>query len=840
MLKTVLFQVHWFLGITAGTVLAVMGLSGAALSFEDELLRLANPPFAAVAEQHAQGGTPLPLDTLVASLTSAAGTPLQRLRVDGTGMRPSVARFDGGRDTWIYFDPYTGRRFEALRGQGFFDFTEDLHRRLVAGETGQLVTGSCAVVLVIFALSGLYLRWPRRWWHWRSWLVVEWHHRGRSFLWSLHSVIGTWVLPVYLLLALTGLWWSFDWYRDGLTRALGGRQDAPVTLQAGPVVMDLQRVQSALYALPGVQDGYIDLRLPTRAGQPLTARVRSSASPHHDRATDLLQLDPANGAILRHEAYAGMSSGQRVLASMFALHSGSFFGLGGRLIVMLSSLGMLLFFVTGWMLYLDRRGKQRAARDSRIALSPAPVRAGATPAWLVSYASQSGQAERLAWHAAGQLQAAGLAVQVQPLGRVDASHLATAQRALFVLSTFGDGDAPDSARAFERRVLARAQALPQLGYGMLALGDRQYAQFCGFARRVDQWLGDQGAAPLFPCVDVDGDDSRALQQWQQQLAALTGIQPTVPLHGPGETLQPWTLLHRRLLNPGSQGGPIHEITLRAPHGVAWRAGDILQISPCNAGAHVGAVLKAAGVDGETLLPLHGEIMRVHDAAAMCVLPDPHSVTPVHDVPTWLCGLPRLPQREYSIASGSGDATLQLVVRLVHDALGRPGIGSGWLALHAIEGGVVHARVRRNSGFHRHPDHPLMILIGNGTGIAGLRALLRESQAQGTHGHWLLFGERRQADDALYDDELAAWRRSGHLARLDRAWSRDGQTRLYVQDLLRAASAELRHWVAAGACVYVCGSLHGMAQGVDDVLRETLGDEGVDALSAEGRYRRDVY
>lgn len=62
----------------------------------------------------------------------------------------------------------------------------------------------------------------------------------------------------------------------------------------------------------------------------------------------------------------------------------------------------------------------------------------------------------------------------------------------------------------------------------------------------------------------------------------------------------------------------------------------------------------------------------------------------------------------------------------------------------------------------------------------------------------------------------------------------------MQDLLRAASAELRRWIADGACLYVCGSLQGMAQGVDDVLRETLGEDALEALLAEGRYRRDVY
>lgn len=839
MFKTVLFQVHWFLGITAGTVLALMGLTGATLSFEDDLLRALNPHFAAVAAQQGDGRQTLPLDTLVATMAEGSHTALQRLRVDATGQRPSVARFDGGRDNWVYFDPYSGERFSALRGQGFFDFTEDLHRRLVAGDRGRLVTGSCTIILLVFVLSGIYLRWPRQWWSWRSWLSVEWRHSGRSFLWSLHSVIGTWVLPVYLLIALTGLWWSFDWYRDGLTRLLGGQPVATPALQASGA-LDLQRVQASLYALPGVREGYIDLRLPARGDRPVTARVMSAERSHHDRAYDTLQIDPASGAVLDRRAYADLDGGEKVLGSVFALHSGSFFGLPGRLVVMLSSLLMVLFFVTGWMLYLDRRAKKHAVRASRVDLAAAlPAGDAHGPAWLVSFASQSGQAEQLAWRAAGQLQAAGMRVQVTPMARLDGGMLQQARRALFVVSTFGDGEAPDSARAFERKVLMQAQALPELGYAMLALGDRQYARFCGFARRVEQWLGEQGAAALFPCIDVDGDDAGALQRWQAQLSSLTGVEVAEDAEA-RSVLQEWTLHERSLLNPGSQGGAIWQVTLRPPDGAGWQAGDILQVAPRHAADDVTAVLAAAGLDVDAPVHVDGLEQRVHDAAARRVLPPIDQVQPVHDPAQWLDQLPALPTREYSIASCLADGHVQLVVRLVQGEDGRPGIGSGWLSLHAGIGGGVPARVRRNAGFHRHDDAPPMILIGNGTGIAGLRSLLREADGAGQHGHWLLFGERQQACDALYAQEIIAWQQQGHLARVDQAWSRDGSTRMYVQDLLRAASVELRHWIADGACVYVCGSLQGMAQGVDEVLRETLGEEALDALSAEGRYRRDVY
>ena len=76
--------------------------------------------------------------------------------------------------------------------------------------------------------------------------------------------------------------------------------------------------------------------------------------------------------------------------------------------------------------------------------------------------------------------------------------------------------------------------------------------------------------------------------------------------------------------------------------------------------------------------------------------------------------------------------------------------------------------------------------------------------------------------------------------MTRAWSRDGQSPRYVQDALVAEAERVRSWIAEGASVYVCGSLEGMAPGVDAALQQILGASAVEALAAAGRYRRDVY
>ncbi|MNQ92519.1 Sulfite reductase [NADPH] flavoprotein alpha-component [compost metagenome] len=134
----------------------------------------------------------------------------------------------------------------------------------------------------------------------------------------------------------------------------------------------------------------------------------------------------------------------------------------------------------------------------------------------------------------------------------------------------------------------------------------------------------------------------------------------------------------------------------------------------------------------------------------------------------------------------------------------------------------------------------MILLGNGTGLAGLRSLLKARIAQGEQRNWLLFGERNAAHDFHCRDELQGWLASGNLSRMDLAFSRDQAHKVYVQDILREQAEELRQWLAQGASLYICGSLQGMAAGVDEVLNEVLGLVEVERLIEVGRYRRDVY
>jgi len=410
--------------------------------------------------------------------------------------------------------------------------------------------------------------------------------------------------------------------------------------------------------------------------------------------------------------------------------------------------------------------------------------------WLVAYASQSGQAEAVAQQSAAALQAAGLAVQCLPLAQLDVAALQQASCLLLVASTAGEGEPPDMARRFAAN-LAKPAALGELQYAVLALGDRRYAQFCAFGRALDAWLADSGAQPLYPCLAVDALDEVALATWRQQLAELAGLPDGDMAIDVSPSAQPfahWQLQERRCLNEGSCGAATYHLALRPADGGA--------LPQC----------------------LSGDLVEVQVPA------DPAR------------------PREYSIASIPADGSLQLLVRVRADEQGRPGLASQHLTRDLALGEVLNVRIRPHRRFRLadNATRPL-ILIGNGTGLAGLRSHLRaRQQLAAPQPGWLLFGERQAAHDFYYRHELQALQQQGVLQHVDTAFSRDQAQRRYVQHVLAEQAERLQQWVADGAAIYVCGSLAGMASGVDAVLREVLGEATLDALAAEGRYCRDVY
>lgn len=518
--------------------------------------------------------------------------------------------------------------------------------------------------------------------------------------------------------------------------------------------------------------------------------------------------------------------------------------------------------VAAWLLltwYTLLRPSARRAGSSRRAAADAPRDARIA----VVYASQTGTAIELAQRTA---QAFGGRAALLPMDAITPEQLGAYEQILFIVSTYGEGDAPDMAQAFHERMFAAASAgagagdtgsdigsigsagniggaksagtiegagdienagsiesLRGLQAGILALGDGSYRHFCGFGMALDDWLRRQGATLLFDTVRVDRGDPRALAAWSEHLARLFQVRLDADTQ-----FDAWTLVGRTVANPSGVGQPCHELLWRPAAGVMpddaqddarsntpnTARGDASNGTPRNAPGNAPNDVPGSAPSSEVNWQA-GDIARIQigDSGE---------------------------HREYSIASIPSEGVLRLLVRRHQRPDGAPGLGSRWLGTELPVGGTARLHIRSNPLFRAPGDDRPAIFIGNGTGIAGLRALLQERISRGHHDNWLVFGERTRAGDFHWGQIFETWLQEGRLRRMDLAFSRDQAEKRYVHHLLREAAPTVREWAGRGAVLYVCGSKDGMAHDVDHALRDILGPHGYEALMQRHGYRRDVY
>ena len=332
-------------------------------------------------------------------------------------------------------------------------------------------------------------------------------------------------------------------------------------------------------------------------------------------------------------------------------------------------------------------------------------------------------------------------------------------------------------------------------------------------------------------------------------------------------------------------------------GLAYEPGDALAIRHRNPPPLVEAVLDATRLDGDAevvidgaarplseWLAAHRELTRLSrpflatlgersTAAALQALLQPgdpafaalladHQVVDAlrrwdgqWDAAALLAALRPQARRLYSIASSRkrvGEEAHLAVDVLRYEAHGQPHIGaaSGFLAALAESDGVqVHVEPNERFRVPADPGRDI-IMIGPGTGVAPFRGFVQERAETAAGGrNWLFFGARHFDTGFLYQAEWQDALRSGELDRLDLAFSRDQERKVYVQDRLRERGRDVYDWLQGGAHLYVCGAI-AMGKDVHAALLDIVAAQhGGDAdaatdylarLQAEGRYARDVY
>ncbi|MCK1653111.1 PepSY domain-containing protein [Bradyrhizobium sp. 149] len=372
--KAALLQVHSIAGLVLALLLALIALTGAIMSFEDEIVDHLNAGIMQIAPRTTPALMP---DEVVARLKAAQD--VGKVSAVTLSSDPSAAvrlRFardeQGARASSLYVDPYDARMLSSPRGEEFFATVRRLHRwLLIPGDAkglGRQITGVAALGLIVMLVSGLVLRWPRRAGSVKMWLKPNLGLSGRGLYRSLHAVIGTWVLPVYLVMTLTGLWYSFDWYKDTAVWLLSRPQAATAKMQpkalrapgraeqAQPIGFD--HAWTTFQREEGSRFSKALLTLPTGPGTAI--RIRSWGKDSTlDTTRDEFRIDAVTGQLISAERYADKTFGEKIIANLLDIHRGAFLGWPGKLAFMIAAALMPLFSVTGILLYLSRRKLRR-------------------------------------------------------------------------------------------------------------------------------------------------------------------------------------------------------------------------------------------------------------------------------------------------------------------------------------------------------------------------------------------------------------------------------------------------------------------------------------------------
>lgn len=535
------------------------------------------------------------------------------------------------------------------------------------------------------------------------------------------------------------------------------------------------------------------------------------------------------------------------------------------------------------------------------------------PALDILYGTQTGNAESVANDAAELAGANGLNPRVAELDAIDMDALAGMQRLIIVISTYGEGEMPDNAQLFWDAISAgSAPRLESLRYAVLALGDTSYDMFCQAGKLIDTRLEQLGATRLTPRVDCDVEFEDPSAEWLGRTLPLAGdgagattanvTAATKPQKSAWTRKNPYAskIVENRLLSGSRSAKEIRHFSFDLDDsGISYEAGDALGVMPINGPALVESVLQRLGANADTPVegfdePLgslltqrfeimtpsknlisaveaqaeHDELSHIisngdkeaidafmwgRDSLDLLNLNPQLSVDPAE----FLSWLRPLQHRAYSISSSPkahvGEVHLTIAsVRWRFEGREHRGVASTWLADHCSAGDEVPLFASINKSFRVPEDNDAaMIMVGPGTGIAPFRAFLEERRERGAAGkNWLFFGDQHRENDFIYEDEIGTMSRDGLLTRLDLAFSRDQDEKIYVQNRMRENGAELYAWLEEGGHFYVCGDALRMAKDVDRALLDIIRSEaGIDAdkaleyinqLKREKRYLRDVY
>jgi sulfite reductase (NADPH) flavoprotein alpha-component len=540
-----------------------------------------------------------------------------------------------------------------------------------------------------------------------------------------------------------------------------------------------------------------------------------------------------------------------------------------------------------------------AAAGGAVALQPAASSRPAEPLTIV-YASESGNSEKLAGDFAKAARKNGLKPTIIDMADLDLPALISAKRLVVIAATWGEGEPPARAiRAYNELMGEGAPRLDGVEFGVLALGDTAYAEFCAIGKKIDERLAALGGKRSVDRVDCDLDFAEPAARWIGD--AVKALAPpnaggqvievdfgAKPLAAPNtDVVEAEVIEHVDLNSSRSDKETIHLALSFEGGAPAYQPGDSLDVYPENDPAYVDELLKVAGLAQDD--QLRAEFIKSRDVTTLSLksvetyaektghqyvkalladgqarewivgrqLIDLLAVFPITLNVEILRALTRpLAPRAYSIASSRrevGDEAHLLVSAVRYESHGRArkGVASNYIAERVKRGQRVRVKLKPNKHFSLPAPDKDIIMVGPGTGVAPFRAFVQERRATEAKGrNWLFFGDRTFTHDFLYQLDWQDALKDGSLTHMDIAFSRDRPDKMYVQHKVWERRHELVEWLDGGAHFYVCGDAKAMAKDVRAMLVNAYADvktlspeaaeQAVATLEREKRYLQDVY
>lgn len=530
---------------------------------------------------------------------------------------------------------------------------------------------------------------------------------------------------------------------------------------------------------------------------------------------------------------------------------------------------------------------------------PAAPARSAEPLTIV-YASESGNSEKLASDMAKAARKNGLKPTIIDMADLDLAALKSAKRLVMIAATWGEGEPPARAtRAYGELMGSGAPRLDGIEFGVLALGDTAYAEFCAIGKALDARLEALGGKRVVERVDCDLDFAEPAARWIGDAAkALTPPDAdrgrVIEVDFGKTTAAPNTDIveaeiveHVNLNSSRSDKETVHLALAFEGAAPAYEPGDSFDLYAENDPAYVDDLLKAAGLSGDEAL--RAELIKSRDVTTLSLKTvETYAAQTGHryvkaliadgEAKAWIAGrqlidliatfpialtaeqlraLTRpLAPRAYSIASSRrevGEEAHLLISAVRYETHGRArkGVASNYVAERLKRGGRVRVKLKPNKHFALPAGDRDIIMVGPGTGVAPFRAFVQERRAtQATGKSWLFFGDRQFTHDFLYQLDWQGALKDGALTRMDVAFSRDRPEKLYVQHRLWEQRRDLIEWLDGGANFYVCGDAKAMAKDVRATLVRAYADvkalspdaaeQAVVALERDKRYLQDTY